>query len=108
MSGKLIIEGNAVYELDEECIRQMKKKSEKQKAGWPVNIRRKIQKSKLTERRDTKCDSKGVYVIKERGGEEVPSCKSNTYDEKAEMFQKIKRISIRNRCCIRIHYHNRC
>ena len=89
-------------------IRQMKKKSEKQKAGWSVNIRRKIQKSKLTERRDTKCDSKEVYVIKERGGEEVPSCKSNTYDEKAEMFQKIKRISIRNRCCIRIHYHNRC
>ena len=42
MSGKLIIEGNAVYELDEECmlrkdwIRQMKKKSEKQKAGWSV------------------------------------------------------------------------
>ena len=26
-------------------------------------------------------------MIKERGGEEVPSCKSNTYDEKAEMFQ---------------------
>ena len=93
---------------EKDWIRQMKKKSEKQKAGWSVNIRRKIQKSKLTERRDTKCDSKEVYVIKERGGEEVPSCKSNTYDEKAEMFQKIKRISIRNRCCIRIHYHNRC
>ena len=112
MSGKLIIEGNAVYELDEECMLRKRldqtDEEEKQKAGWSVNIRRKIQKSKLTERRDTKCDSKEVYVIKERGGEEVPSCKSNTYDEKAEMFQKIKRISIRNRCCIRIHYHNRC
>ena len=111
MSGKLIIEGNAVYELDEECmlrkrLDQTDEEEKREAEGWVVG--RKIQKSKLTERRDTKCDSKEVYVIKERGGEEVPSCKSNTYDEKAEMFQKIKRISIRNRCCIRIHYHNRC
>lgn len=114
MSGKLIIEGNAVYELDEECmlrkrLDQTDEEEKREAEGWVVGkYPKEDTKSKLTERRDTKCDSKEVYVIKERGGEEVPSCKSNTYDEKAEMFQKIKRISIRNRCCIRIHYHNRC
>lgn len=57
-----------MYAQKKDWIRQMKKKSEKQKAGWSVNIRRKIQKSKLTERRDTKCDSKEVYVIKMKEG----------------------------------------
>lgn len=50
MSGKLIIEGNAVYELDEECMlrKRLDQTDEEEKreaeAGWPVNIRRKIQK----------------------------------------------------------------
>ena len=64
MSGKLIIEGNAVDELDEECMlrkrldqtdEEEKREAERWVAGkYP----KEDTKSKRTERRDTKCDSK--------------------------------------------------
>lgn len=56
MAERLIIDGNAVYEIDEDCMRRMGKKTKFEKEGAPDDGQKPV---RLIHRRDRRNGGKG-------------------------------------------------